>query len=198
MQTKTMKKIIAILIITFAIIITSAHAFAVITPDQINGEGQEDIEGLEFLDKITGGIRTVGTLIAVGALMFIGIRYVFGSIEEKANYKKSMIPYVIGCLVLFGASAVAPQFGELCENFKTKTDTTAIGNIVLGIIQLIGSFAAVGTIMVLGIKYVTGTIEERASYKKSMIPYIVGCVLIFGAVNITAVLYENFNQETRS
>lgn len=44
--------------------------------------------------------------------------------------------------------------------------------------------------MILGIKYMMGSIEERASYKKSMLPYFIGAILLFGAVNITAVLYD--------
>ena len=46
--------------------------------------------------------------------------------------------------------------------------------------------------MILGIKYMLGSLEERASYKRSMLPYIVGAVLLFGGVNITSALYSNF------
>ena len=34
------------------------------------------------------------------------------------------------------------------------------------------------TLVVLGIKYMVGSIEERAEYKKSMIPYLIGAFLI--------------------
>lgn len=37
---------------------------------------------------------------------------------------------------------------------------------------------------VLGIKFVTGTVEEKADIKGALIPYIVGCVIIFGAFGI--------------
>ena len=71
-------------------------------------------------------------------------------------------------------------------------------NQVLGIIQVIGTFIAVGTLMILGIKYMVGSAEERASYKKSMLPYIIGSVLIFSAVNITSVVYDVVYQTTIS
>ena len=35
-----------------------------------------------------------------------------------------------------------------------------------------------------------GSIEERASYKKSMLPYFIGGILLFGAVNLTAAIYD--------
>jgi len=43
-------------------------------------------------------------LIAVGAMMVIGIKYMSGSLEEKANYKKKMVPYLVGCVILFRSS----------------------------------------------------------------------------------------------
>lgn len=50
---------------------------------------------------IIGTMRALGTVIAVVALMVIGLRYMFGSIEERANYKETMVPYLIGAVMLF-------------------------------------------------------------------------------------------------
>lgn len=121
--------------------------------------------------------------------MVIGIKYMSGSIEEKANYKKTMIPYLIGCICIFGASTIAP---DILETFKEISEPEEIGNLVLGAIQNIGTFTAVGILMILGIKYMLGSTEEKASYKKSMLPYFIGAILLFGAVNITAYIVETF------
>lgn len=187
MKMKTIKKILIAILVSFAIIMTSSISFAGITPSQITGESDGELD-LNFLDTLTNAIRTIGIFIAVGALMIIGIKYVMGSIEEKANYKKSMMPYVIGCFVLFGASIIAPELEKLVTNMGTDTET--IGNTVLGFIQVIGTFATIGVLMVLGIKYMVGSTEERASYKRSMLPYVVGCVLIFATVNIAGMMYD--------
>lgn len=69
-------------------------------------------------------------------------------------------------------------------------DTETIGNNILGIIQIIGTLVSVGAIMILGIKYMVGSTEERAEYKKSMIPYIIGAVILFAAVNIANAIYD--------
>ncbi len=134
-------------------------------------------------------LRLFGIFLAVGAMMVIGIKYMSGSIEEKANYKKTMIPYLIGCILIFGAATIAPQ---IIETFENLSEPEEVGNLVLGIIKNIGTFIAVGVLMVLGIKYMLGSIEERASYKKSMLPYFIGAILLFGAVNITAYVVETF------
>lgn len=68
----------------------------------------------------------------------------------------------------------------------SATDVANIGNKILGIIQVIGTVIAVGVLMVLGIKYMMGSAEEKAEYKKTMIPYLIGAVLLFAAVNIAS------------
>lgn len=45
-------------------------------------------------------VRTLGIIFAVIALMIYGVRYMFGSLEEKAEYKETMIPWVVGSLLL--------------------------------------------------------------------------------------------------
>ena len=66
----------------------------------------------------------------------------------------------------------------------------AFGENVLGIIQLIGIVGSVIILIVAGIKYMTGSIEEKADYKKALLPYVVGAILLFSATTIANVLYQ--------
>ena len=63
-----------------------------------------------------------------------------------------------------------------------------MGNKIIGAIQLIGSIVSVLTLVVLGIKYMTGSVEERAEYKKTMMPYVVGAVMVFAITNLLKIL----------
>ena len=63
-----------------------------------------------------------------------------------------------------------------------------IGNRIIGIVQFIGSFASVIVLIVLGIKYMMGSIDERAEYKKTMLPYVIGAVLVFAITNIVGIV----------
>lgn len=63
-----------------------------------------------------------------------------------------------------------------------------IGNTIIGVIRTAGSIVSVATLIVLGIKYMAGSLEERAQYKKSMIPYVIGAALVFGITNLLAVV----------
>lgn len=136
MKSITIKK--SILIVSFIlilIIILMPKSLAGINPSQITGQapGGVDIDK-SFLEKLVEVIRFIGTFIAVGAMMVIGIKYMAGSIEEKATYKKSMLPYLIGCVLLFGASTIAPQIVEI---FKENDDMENIGNMILSLIYVI-------------------------------------------------------------
>ena len=63
------------------------------------------------IDKVGNGvitlITTVGSIISVIVLIVIGIKYMMGSVEEKAEYKKTLLPFVIGAIILFGCSNLA-------------------------------------------------------------------------------------------
>ena len=48
----------------------------------------------------------LGIIVAVLAGMIIGIRFMLGGAEEKANIKEILVPYVVGCVVVFGAFAI--------------------------------------------------------------------------------------------
>lgn len=53
-------------------------------------------------------VKTVGIILSVIALAIIGIKYMIGSIEERAEYKKTMIPYLVGVFLVFSVTTI-PQ-----------------------------------------------------------------------------------------
>lgn len=188
MNMKVLKKIFIVSMISLLLItICIPKAIFAVTPTDITGNVDGEDLNFDFVDKMVDLLTTIGIFIAVGAMMVIGIKYINGSVEEKATYKKTMMPYLIGCILIFSASALAPQIIEL---FKDASDAEKAGNLVLGIIQNVGTVVAVGALMIIGIKYILGSTEQRASYKKSLLPYVIGSILLFGAVNLTAFAYD--------
>ncbi len=62
-------------------------------------------------------------------------------------------------------------------------------------VQAIGSIVSVLVLVILGIKYMMGSAEEKADYKKTLIPYLVGAVLVFAASNIAGLFYNFVNSK---
>lgn len=79
------------------------------------------------------------------------------------------------------------QYGELSGNSDIFQDKVGI---ILGVVQLVGSLAAVICLIVLGVKYMTGSVEEKAEYKKTLLPYFIGAMMVFGITNLLKVVYE--------
>ncbi len=53
-----------------------------------------------------------------------------------------------------------------------------IGGIIVGALKIIGIITGVVTLVILGIKYIAGSSEEKAEYKKTMIPYVIGALFL--------------------
>ena len=66
---------------------------------------------------------------------------------------------------------------------------TAINN-VIGLIQVAGTGISVVVVTMLGIKYLLASPSEKADVKKQIAPILIGCVLLFGAVNLVAVIAD--------
>lgn len=84
------------------------------------------------------------------------------------------------------ASGIASQLTG--TNTSAASSVTTLGNQIIGIITTVGVVVAVVVLLILGIKYMMGSAQEKAEYKKTMIPYLVGAILIFGASAITKVV----------
>lgn len=49
-------------------------------------------------------IQVIGIALSIIVLIILGIKYVLGSVEQKAEFKHTMIPYLIGVAILFTGS----------------------------------------------------------------------------------------------
>ena len=82
-------------------------SFAVDDPSGLKPEKSNTSQIENVGQRIMGILQTLGIVIAVLVLMVLGIKYMMGSAEEKAEYKKTMIPYVVGAILIFGATTIA-------------------------------------------------------------------------------------------
>lgn len=71
---------------------------------------------IEMGGTIIAAIRAIGTLIMVVALMIMGIRYMIGSTADKADYKQSMVPYLIGAIMIFAIPQIIGIIYDLVTN----------------------------------------------------------------------------------
>lgn len=73
-------------------------------PEELTGEDYN--EAFNMASTIVGALTTIGMVIAVVGIIILGLKYMMGSVEEKADYKKTMIPYLVGCILIFCISKI--------------------------------------------------------------------------------------------
>lgn len=49
---------------------------------------------------------TIAVVLAIAVGMIIGIQFMMGSVDDKAKIKETLIPYVVGVFVVFGAFTI--------------------------------------------------------------------------------------------
>lgn len=86
------------------------------------------------------------------------------------------------------------------DNYKPNEiadiDFTAVTNIVnpvVGILRYGGIGISIIVLMILGIKYMVGSVSEKAEYKKTMIVYIIGVALLVSTTQLLAIIIEIVN-----
>ena len=69
-----------------------------------SGQDDFDIENFKInIDTIYNILLTIGIALTVIIGGILGIKFMMASAEDKAKIKEAMIPYVIGCIVIYGA-----------------------------------------------------------------------------------------------
>ena len=119
MKNKTLKimaivilTIISTLLITSNVLATGAGLNTEITPQTSPAAANvQNIAG-----KVLNIVQIVGVAVATIMLTVLGIRYVSLSPNEKAEYKKGLTIYVIGAVLLFGASMLIGVIRNFISN----------------------------------------------------------------------------------
>ena len=97
---------------------------------------------------------------------------------------------IIIYMILPKNMSIALTIGDLTGTTAGTSEIRTAGNKAIQIVSTIGSILSVIVIIVLGIKYMMGSVEERAEYKKTMLPYLIGAAFIFAASSIASIVYN--------
>lgn len=116
--------------------------------------------------------------------------------------KKKMI--IISLTILLAIVFIVPQYiyasdpiGSLITDMGSAntmpTGSTKFKNIinsVIKIIQVAGSGISLIVVTMLGVKYMMASAQEKADLKKSIVPILIGCVLLFAGANLVGIIAD--------
>ena len=102
---KKLMKLLPVLMLT-VFVFTSVYAQNVNNLSNLTS----GMTGSTIVGKTAGGlwatVVTIVQILAVAAVVFAGLRYMFASADQKADIKKSMGTLAIGAVLVFGATTV--------------------------------------------------------------------------------------------
>ena len=77
----------------------------------------------DFLTTLVVVVKYIGVAVAIIILLVLGTKYVVAAPGERADIKKSAVPYVIGAFVLFATSGLL----SLIQSFAEILNVDAAG-----------------------------------------------------------------------
>ena len=115
---KTIFIILFLMVFVSNFIITNV-SFAEYTWDLERFDDQNDSDlddkATTILGAIIGVMRVVGTGMALIMIIAVAIKYMYAAPSEKGDIKKAAMPFIVGAMVLFGATGIL----GIIQNFST-------------------------------------------------------------------------------
>ena len=75
-----------------------------------NTDAASDEETSKFISILYNTLLTLGVIITIAVGGVMGIKFMMASAEDKAKIKESMVPYVVGSILIFGAFGIWKMF----------------------------------------------------------------------------------------
>lgn len=145
------------------------------------------------IDGIADMLEIVGTGVIAIATVVLGIKYMLGTVQGKADAKESMINLLVACLFFFGWSGIRSLLitgNPTASNGLTGATKLIFFNgdlkvtfaSIFTLLVTLGKFLSVFVIGYMGVKYVFAGADAKAQLKQKSPAVIIGVILIFCAL----------------
>lgn len=124
---KTKKIVVIAILVVLTIASFTGIVNATIQPDDYKPGDltQSDYyKPFKMAGTILNAITITGVVVAVVTVMVLGIKYMIGSVEEKAEYKKTMMPILVGMILLFCTSTIVSIIWNVTENINNNSNSS--------------------------------------------------------------------------
>ncbi len=121
----------------------------------------------------------------------------------KTNHIKKLLMMILIIITIFSLSSTtiyagdvvskADEFlqdGQSVQSPIPESTMKTMSDMVYNILIVVAIVIAVIWGLVIGIQYITGSVSEKIKVKEGLIPYVVGCVVVFGSFTIWKIVVE--------
>lgn len=117
-----MKKCLKIFVLS-VMLLAIMTSFAIASNKFTIGTPTNKITDTTVLPAIIGAVQWVGYAIAVGMLVYIGIKYIMASASEKADLKGALVKYVVGAIIIVFATTIASWVFSLNSGASSESSS---------------------------------------------------------------------------
>lgn len=118
------KNLIIIMIVAISILLINfncVYAANVIDPEGYKPNDSvvsgDDKIFTDKVDVILSAVKNIGIVASVISITIIGIRFMFGSVEEKAEFKQVMPGYLIGTFLVFAVTVIPDIIFDIAQKW---------------------------------------------------------------------------------
>ena len=119
---KILIKVVSIFLIIFALILVMSKTTLAMEEKIDTSKYETSVtygEGAYFFSKaerVLTILRVISVIVAVISITILGIKYMLGSLEEKAQYKEKMLPLIIGSILIGSISSILISISNIMNS----------------------------------------------------------------------------------
>lgn len=160
---------------------------------QKEGEGNVSEKSIEIVNQFMDIVNYVGTTLIIIATMFLGVKYMFGSVEGKSEVKESLMTLLVACVFFFGWQYIRDIIligTSGTQLFLVSNKDPSYRNLfgrLLGVVMMIVKVAAIVGVIYVGVRYIFSGATGKAELKGKSVYFIIGIILTFSSVTVLTV-----------
>lgn len=151
----------------------------------------------DVINQLANIINVLGTAVFMIVTIILGIKYMYGSIETRADIKESLATLIVAATFFFGWSSIRNiLIINNGQDFALTAGTSSFAQIVAKVFSTfvyIANFAAIGGIIYVGIRYMISGASGKADIKAKSPQFILGIIMTFAFVNFLSYLSKVIN-----
>jgi hypothetical protein len=140
-------------------------------------------------------INILGTSVIVIATIILGVKYMLGSVESKADVKENLITLLVACLFFFGWQAIrdllAPNNVFVFTNGGTFAAT--VGSVFSTVLYML-KFIVISAVIYVGVKYIFAGASGKADLKSKSGLFVIGIIMALATSNFLTVISNIINE----
>ncbi len=152
------------------------------------GKGGEQVFGTQIVTLINETVIplvfTIGNLIFYAVAAFLGVKYIWSSVEGKSVVKQSLPTFVVAAIMFYLANTIYTFSTTVFTSITESNDVDIITGNLWANISIVINILAIAGIVALGLKYMFAPADTKADIKEDLMPVFIGLVLVYSVTNV--------------